>query len=252
LAGNVLTGQCGFIATSLLEVLVMKPNVSTAPLALLLASLLTWLPVADLRAGNPSMGKMIPQGTVALNGTRLTLETTLYAGDTVSTEGDGVALLLLPHGDQLHLAPASEVQVHASKGKWVARLARGAVLARSGNSQAVSLEARGLSIMPAGAVRYEVVLAENTVLLATQDGVVTVRGGNQTFTVAAGQAMRFERAATRPASRGPNANALTDTAAVWIAVAAAAGTVFGGWLIAIATRAPECSPTLSPTFPCRP
>ncbi len=230
----------------------MRTNLSRAPLALLLASLLTWLPVTDLRAGNAGMGKMIPQGTVAVNGTRLTVETTLYAGDTVSTQSDGVALVLLPRGDQLHVGPASELQVHASEGKWVARLARGAVLARSGNSETVSVEARGLSITPAGAVRYEVVLAENAVLLATQDGTVTVRGGHQTFTVAAGQAVRFERATSSPASRVPNANRLTDTAAAWIAVAAAAGTAIGGWLIAIATRAPECSPTLSPTFPCRP
>jgi len=230
----------------------MKTNVSTAPLALLLASVLIWLPVADLRAGNASMGKMIPQGTVAVNGTRLTLETTLYAGDTVSTEGDGLALLFLPKGDQLHVGPASEVQMHASDGKWVARLARGAVLARSGKGQTVSVEAHGLSITPAGAVRYEVVLAENAVLLATQGGVVTVRGGNQTFTVAAGKAMRFERAAAPPASRGPNATALTGTAATWMAVAGISGVVLGGWLIAIATRAPECSPALSPAFPCRP
>ncbi|MFQ5818082.1 MAG: hypothetical protein ACE5H2_09050, partial [Terriglobia bacterium] len=53
-----------------------------------LAILMVWYPVLSVTAGNVPLGKVVPRGPAELNGTQLTLETTLYPGDTITTPAE--------------------------------------------------------------------------------------------------------------------------------------------------------------------
>ena len=163
-----------------------------AMLSVFLASLLIWYPVLNLTAGNLPLGKVVPRGPADLNGTRLTLETTLFAGDIIATAADGLALVLLPQGDQVHVGPASTVAVSDTAEGILAQLERGAVVVRSGSGQRIFVRAGGLLVTPSGAAHYEVALAEPGVVVAAQAGEVTVQGSNQAVAVPAGKVMRFE------------------------------------------------------------
>ncbi|MFQ5926884.1 MAG: hypothetical protein ACE5MH_05555 [Terriglobia bacterium] len=179
-------------------------------------------PVLGVAAGNPPLGKVVPRGPADLNGTRLVLETTLYAGDTITIPADGLALVLLPQGDQLHVGPASEVQVTDTEGGLLATLARGVLLARSGSGQLIAVRARGLRVQPQAAARYEVALVEKAVVVSTEEGVVNVQASNGSYTVPAGQAMRFEVTDGPQAPAGAGAGTGTRKAVV-IAVAISLG-----------------------------
>ncbi|MFQ5817760.1 MAG: hypothetical protein ACE5H2_07385, partial [Terriglobia bacterium] len=66
----------------------MRTTKSQVGLALILAGAMVWYPVLGVTAGNPALGKVVPRGPAELNGTRLTLETTLYPGDTITTPAE--------------------------------------------------------------------------------------------------------------------------------------------------------------------
>lgn len=223
-----------------------------AALSVVMASLLAWFPPLAL-PGNVPLGKALSQGDAELNGTRLQLETTVYSGDTLTTADAGLAVVFFSQGDQLHLGPASQVQVAQTDGNLVADLARGAVLARSGIGQTVSVRARGLTVNPEAPTRYEVVVQEKAVVVAARQAAVTVRDATQTFTVAAGNAMRFELAADQPPPAGTGVVwGFTGAQVIAIAAAAAGGGFLAGWLIADKRAENSCKDkvrALSPAVP---
>lgn len=187
-------------------------------LSVFLASLMIWYPVLNLTAGNLPLGKVVPRGPADLNGTRLTLETTLYAGDTLATAADGLALVLLPQGDQVHVGPASTVAVSDTAEGLVARLERGAVVVRSGSGQRIFVRAGGLLVTPSGAAHYQVALAEQGVVVAAQAGDVTVHGSNQAVAVPAGKAMRFEVGAVPTPTLAGGGSNLAGLAAILVSL----------------------------------
>lgn len=225
----------------------MENRQSKAIWAVFLASLMTVYPALGVVAGSVPLGKVVPQGVVELNGVRLEFGSTVYAGDTLATPAEGLALVLLPQGDQLHLGPASQVQLTDAQGGLLARLERGAVLARSGSGQTVAVAARGLEVRPAAAARYEVAVAENAVLVAAQSGAVTVEDARQRYTVPAGQAMRFELAASPqvPAL----GNAFTDGQTIGLVATVGGGAFLASWLLARKLADDACKDALRSVSP---
>jgi len=212
----------------------MKSEQARAVLATLLALLLTPMSLLDVVAANVALGKVVPRGPADLNGTRLALETTVYSGDTLTTPADGLALILLSKGDQLHVGPTSEVQVTYTEAGILATLALGALMARSGSGQSISVRARGLLVSPQTAAWYTVALTENAVVVSADQGTVTVQGTNQSYTVPAGKATRFEVADASQAPAGAGAGAgIGSGAAAAIGIAISVGVAVPiGWLIA--------------------
>ncbi len=185
-------------------------------------------------AANVALGKVVPRGPADLNGTRLALETTVYSGDTVTTPAEGLALVLLSKGDQVHVGPTSEVRLTDTESGILATLEQGAVLARSGGGQTISVRARGLLVNPQSPAWYGVALPENAVVVSAEQGAVTVRGTNQSYEVPAGKAIRFEVAPGPQAPAGAGAGAgMGPGAAAAIGVAISVGVAVPiGWLIA--------------------
>lgn len=201
----------------------MRSKVSETAVAVVLAGLMACYPVLGVAADNLALGKVVPRGSAQLNGTRLALETTLYAGDTITTPADGLALVLLPQGDQLHVGPASAVRATDTAGTLLVSLERGALLARSGSGQTIAVRARGLIVNPQAAARYAVALTENAVVVSAEQGVVTVQGTAQTYTVPAGKTMRFEVADGPQAPAGAGASGLGPGTAAIVAIIISVG-----------------------------
>ncbi len=219
-------------------------------LSIFVAALLACSPLQSTLAGNTAIGKVVPRGPAELNGSRLALETTAYAGDTVKTSSDGRAVVLLPNDAQVHVGPASRVQLLATEEAVMANLSEGALLARSGKEQAVAVQALGLRISPQGEARYVVALAENAVLVSSGEGTVSVEAVGSSHSVPAGRTMRFELA---PASQGPG----TGGGVAWgvvlgVSIAAGAAGVLIGWLIATNRAEDRCKQRVRALSPAAP
>lgn len=195
-------------------------------IAVMICLLLLQLPVGGT---NAPLGKVVPRaGSSLVNGVALHLETTLFSGDSVVTQSDGLALIFLSQGGQVHLGPETSATVSAGENELVVSLERGLTLARSGNTPLVSVNARGLLVRPVGLALYEVAIAGDAVLVSARTGSVQVVGSNKSFEVPAGKAMKFELAAnTAPGRVGAGAHNITPETAVVIAVAASAGIALG-------------------------
>jgi len=171
------------------------------------------------------VGKVVPRsGSNQLNGNALVLETTLFSGDSVTTQTDGLAVILLSQGDQIHLGPASSVRVLEAGDSLMVTLQRGMTLTRSGHGRTVAVNAAGVLVRPAGVASYEVAIDGGAILVASREGTVEVQGTNQSFVVPAGKTMKFELAAnTAPGPIGAGAHNISPGVAAVIAIAASLG-----------------------------
>lgn len=165
------------------------------------------------QAGEAALGKVVPRGGAELNQTRLVAEATVYAGDALTTPGEGGALLLLARGSSIHLGPASALAVRGGEAGVVAELNRGAVRARSQPGEKVSVWAANLLVSPEspGAL-YQVALTDSGVIVAAERGTVSVAGSNRTVTVPAGEAVSLE-ADPKPVGAGAGAGMSAGKAA---------------------------------------
>jgi hypothetical protein len=191
-------------------------------IAVVVAILLLHLPVLG---ANAPVGKVVPtSGASQLNGNALVLETTLFSGDNVATQVDGLAVILLPQGDQVHLGPASSARLTETGDSLVVSLERGMTLTRSGHGRNVSVNAVGVLVRPAGLASYEVAIDGGAILVASREGSVEVQGTNESFVVPAGKAMKFELAAnTAPGPIGAGAHNISPGVAAVVAIAVSAG-----------------------------
>lgn len=193
------------------------------PIALGLTLLLVQLPVLGT---NAPVGKVIPRrGATLLNGTELKLQTTLFAGDTVATQAESLALILLSQGDQVHLGPATAAALSEYGEELVVSLERGMTLARSGNGRQVSVNALGLLVRPSGMATYEVAIDGKVVVVVSQQGSVEVQGTNRSIMVPSGKAMKFGVVAAPEGSLpvGAGAHNLSPGAALGWALAVSLG-----------------------------
>lgn len=189
------------------------------PLALGLSLLLTTLPAWS--ADTP-LGIFVPgAGTSSLNGVGLKVRSTLFSGDTVSTQAASGASVLLRGGDQVQLGPASAATLTLTEGGLLVKLESGLAVTRSGKGQQISVSTRGLLIEPTGTVTYQVTVAGNAVVVATHGGSVSVRGGDQSFVVPPDKGLRFVAAANAvPGRTGAGAQNLNE-GLVWLVIIAA-------------------------------
>lgn len=203
----------------------MKTDQVGGALALVMVLLIAQAPWLDLQAGNASLGKVTPQGPAELNRVALLAESSVFSGDTVTTAAEGWALVFLAKGDRVQVGPASEVRLIEAAGVVVASLERGSLQAQNGGAQSLMVQARGLLVNPAGGARYHVALVENGVVVSADQGTVNVQGTNRSYTVSAGQAMRFEVTAApqAPAGAGSGGSGIAPGAAAGIAAAIAVG-----------------------------
>lgn len=211
----------------------MKQETARRFLAMGLVLAVIWAPGLSLQAGTASLGKVVPRGAAELNRTQLEAEATLYSGDTVSTPAEGLALILLPRGSQIHLGPSSAVEVRAAEGGVVAGLAQGSVLARSESGQTVSVWAANLQVSPqAPGTLYQVALADSGAVVSAERGTVLVAAANRTVAVAAGETRRFEAADSGQAPVGAGAGGMSTATATGIAVGISLGIAIPvGWIV---------------------
>ncbi|MGH9862696.1 MAG: hypothetical protein ACRD35_04660 [Candidatus Acidiferrales bacterium] len=172
--------------------------------ALMLTLVVAQFPVWGM---NTALGKVVPRtGTALVNGGAVQLETTVFSGDTVATRLDGLAVVLLPQGDQVHLGPNSAATLTGNGQELLVALERGMTMARSGNGQVVSVNAHGIMVRPNGPASYEVAIDGNALLVAARHGDLAVVAANGSFPVPSGKVMKFEltteTSATTPAGRG--------------------------------------------------
>lgn len=230
----------------------MKPKKTRTALAVLMMVGLAQMPWAEVVAENAALGKVLPRRAAELNQTPLVAETTLYGGDTVVTRADGLALIYLSRGDQVHVGPASEVRVLEADGTVLVSLERGRLLARVENEESFLVRARGLLVRPAAEARYQVALAENGVVVASEQGQVSVQGANRAYTVPEGQAMRFEvtTASAVPTGAASGGQGIGPGAAAAIAVAISVGIAIPvAWLIADKRAEEACEDAINAISP---
>ncbi|MDA2912720.1 hypothetical protein MYX77_01955 [Acidobacteriia bacterium AH_259_A11_L15] len=177
-----------------------------------------------VQGANP-IGKAVPRtGTSLLNGTELKLETTIFPGDTLTTNDNGLALVELSQGDQIHLGPASSAAIHRLDQEVAVVLTRGMAAMRSGNASQISVNALGLWVRPTEKALYEVVVEENAVVVASSEGNIEVQGTNRSMIVPAGRTMKFEVSSNpNPGPVGAGSHDISQGAAVGIAVAISVG-----------------------------
>lgn len=187
-----------------------------------LTLLLAYLP---LLGANTPLGKVVPRlGNSLLNGTAVSLETTVFPGDMLTTEFNSLAVVQLSYGDQIHLGPASSLTVNGENQQVVANLERGMTIVRSGNGRQVSVSALGLLVEPTGLAKYTVTIHEGAVYVSSDEGSVEVRGTNESFVVPTGKAMKFELAAsTAPGPVGAGARNISPGVAAAIAIGVSLG-----------------------------
>lgn len=205
-----------------------------ARVMVILAALLV-LGLTSAWAASTPLGKAVPRsGSATLNGSTVTLETTIFSGDSLATPAEGLAVVQLPLGDQVHFGPATSATLLGDRSNLVVSLEKGMILARTGKGQQVAVNARGLVITPAGAGTYEVAISGKTILVAAREGAVEVSGTNQSFVVPSGKVMKFE-ATTATASLGKagvGGKAIAPGAGAAIAIAVSVGaSVPVGWAI---------------------
>lgn len=148
-----------------------------------------------LQAGAAWVGKVVPRDSAQLNETRIEVETTLYAGDRVSTTEGSLALIELPRGSQIYVGPNSAVLVEPDKEgeEVVADLNQGTLVARSRPGSPVSVWAANLWMHPSSSEAvYQVELVDQGAIVAARRGAVRVEGANRAVSVPAGESLRFE------------------------------------------------------------
>jgi hypothetical protein len=201
----------------------MKRSELKSLLAVCVCMLVINLPVMG---ANAPLGKVLPRsGSSQVNGTDLFLETTVFSGDSVATEAESLALIELPHGEQIHVGPSSSATLTTVEDSLVVGLRNGIVRTKSST---IAVDARGLVVRPVEAATYDVAIENNAVYVRAHNGSVEVNGRNQSFVVPAEKTMKFELAAnTAPGAVGIGADSMTPGQAAAITLAISLGVTLG-------------------------
>lgn len=229
---------------------VRKASSLSAPVAMCLVLLLVQIPVAGTSA---NIGKVVPRaGESAVNGVPLKLTTTVFSGDTVSTTGNGSALILFPKGDKVILGSGTSTSMLRSEKGVMIDLSRGLVRTLANNNGSVAVRANGLVVTPVtGKGSFDVNLSGEAVLVAAVNGDIEVRGLNKSVTVPMGKTMRFEVMENTGANsvsatmQGSGSGGPMRNIGFWIIIGSIAATI-----VIAATDDDDCVPSVSPAIPC--
>lgn len=165
-----------------------------AILAMGLSLLVAYVPVAP--AASPAVvGKMQTKGAAEINGAAVPDETTVFAGDRITTEKETASGLSLPGGDQVFLPSLTAAKVGRSGKRVTVTLERGALAVVNRSAEPVLIEASGVSIESAGpAGVYEVTIQGNALKVMTRKGTTLVKGADRTIEVKEGTTLEASAA----------------------------------------------------------
>ncbi len=169
--------------------------------ASLLALLLVYAPVAP--AGSPAVvGKLSTKGTAEVNGAPVPAETTVFAGDRISTQKDTALGLTLPGGNQVFLPALSAARVQRDGHRVTVSLERGALAVVSRAAEPVVIEANGVRIQTAGSTAgaYEVAIHGRSLKVMARKGTAVVTAADRTVEVKEGTTLE---ATVAQGSTGP-------------------------------------------------
>ncbi len=201
----------------------MKSNDLRLPLVVGLVLILAQLP---LLSASSSIGKVVPViGVTTVNGTRITLDTTVFSGDTVATQARGSAVLMLPMGGKARLGSATSATFNNN----MIVLTSGVTRVHAGVGQTVLVNALGLVVRGTEGSTFEVGIDGASVIVAARTGNVEVVGMNSSLPIAEGNVMRFEtvsKAEAMAATRNGQQFIWTPQNAFWIAVIVSIGGSF--------------------------
>lgn len=157
-------------------------------LALALAFLLTGI---SLPAQTPSLGAVTQSSGGHLNNTTASVGTTLYDGDSLSTETSG-SLTLIAGPAQLTLAGDSAVLVNHDGAGLVATLQRGSLAFRVENGGALKINAADVRIRPQSSAPTagQVTLENCAVVVTSRVQSLEVSAGKETKIVEEGKSYR--------------------------------------------------------------
>ena len=190
----------------------------------------------------PSMGIVLQADHADLSGAPVVIGSTIFSGDTLTTEGAGALRARFASG-QIYLFPNSNVGISQTPNGFVASLTAGTVLL---SGQSYQVLADGAVIEPKAGPLTEAQISwvsPTELLLSSRRGDLQVTMGDETETVTEGSSYRMmivpasQPAAANPASPSPVFIAGTNRFYFVAIVLIAVGTAIAVW------RAFESSPS---------
>ena len=189
-------------------------------LSVTLSVLLAFAPVSV--AGSPTVvGKIQMKGQVEINGTAAPPESTVFAGDRITTGKETALGLSLTGGDQVFLPSLSAVQVDRAGQQVTVALERGALAVVNSSGQPIVVRAGGVQIQtaaPSGSL-FEVAISGGSLKVLARKGTTVVRASNRTVEVKEGTTME----ATVPPAPALAAGGLGPLWTIVLVASAAAG-----------------------------
>lgn len=164
--------------------------VSKAVIAVVMSMLLVFAPVSV--AGSPTVvGKIQMKGQAEINGASAPAESTVFAGDRISTDKETALALSLTGGDQVFLPSLSAVQVDRAGQQITVALERGALAVVNRSDQPLLVRAGGVEIQAAGPSGglFEVAISGGNLKVSARKGTAMVRASNRTVEVKEGTTM---------------------------------------------------------------
>jgi hypothetical protein len=140
-------------------------------------------------AGTTSaVGQMQTKGTAEINGTPASPESTIFAGDRISTEKDTTVYLALSGGEQVLLPGESKALLRRADSQVTIRLERGALAVVGNASTSVVVEANGARIRAsqAGSI-FEVAIHDRRLEVFARKGAALVEAADRTVAVPEGK-----------------------------------------------------------------
>jgi len=220
----------------------MRRITSQATLAILCSLLLAYEPVTG--AGAQTLGSMKVQGLVKVNGAAVAAETTVFAGDRVTTASGSRASLSLTGGGQVVPLGASSFQMKHSGEQLTAALAEGGLAVLSHARTPVLVEAAGARIHPPEEGGFFVLTVNGDSLrVVARKGALSVEAGDRTVEVPEGKALEAKMAPPPQGPQGAGSGGGLSTFAKVAIVLVVVGAITG---IAVALNSGDDCKAVSP------
>lgn len=204
-------------------------KLSRSLLATVLVGFMACLPLL----GNSGAMLSPMAGTVEVNGQPIVAGSAIVTGDSVITSADGSARMVLP-GGSLIAASKTHFAFERSANVNRVRLTYGMVKVSGALPVAV---ANAVVVPTSSNTRFAVTALNGPVYVEAMAGSVKVEGLSKSYTVKAGEAIRFQDQGAPAAAAGSTGPSLSLPVAIGVAAAAA---VVTGIVVHQATKCSNC------------
>jgi ferric-dicitrate binding protein FerR (iron transport regulator) len=151
------------------------------------------LPPAN--AASP-VGKMTTRGAAEVNGAPAPSETSVFAGDRITTREDTAAAVQFSGGSQIFLPELSAAVVKLQDAQLAVSLERGALAVIARGAATIPVRAQGVVVEAAGdGAIFEVALKRSGLRVMARRGAAVVRAADRTVEVKEGMTMDATTAA---------------------------------------------------------